>query len=101
MTEYNQHLSHYKWTVSSEADVRRIEQKCQQIGYILSPHQQIVQLFCEHGLQLPYKIVIKFYMSNDSFKYYYCIYRYSIQWHASHDNWCYARRIYRISSLNT
>jgi hypothetical protein len=42
MTEYN--LSHHKWTVSSEAGVlnRNVNK------YILSPHQQIVQLFCEH-----------------------------------------------------
>jgi hypothetical protein len=45
--------------------------------------QQIVQLFCEHSregvikmiiISIIYEIFIKFYMSNDSFKYYYCLY---------------------------
>jgi hypothetical protein len=26
------------------------------------------------AFKVPYEIVIKFYMSNDSFKYYYCLY---------------------------
>ena len=51
----------------------------------------------KNGLISIYGIVIKFYMSNDSFKYYYCLYiymiLYSIQWQASHGNWsCYANK---------
>jgi hypothetical protein len=42
-----------------------------------------------------YEIVIKFYVSYDSFKYYYCLYVhmvfwllfYSIEWQASRGNW--------------
>jgi hypothetical protein len=45
---------------------RHIKQKCQQIDFV-SPS-------ADCSVVLWYEIVIKFYMSNDSFKYYYCLY---------------------------
>jgi hypothetical protein len=72
--------------VSSEADVLNKNVSCSVIEVVLYYSTSI------------HEIVIKFYMSIDSFKYYYrlCIYKYmilySIQWQASHGySWsCYA-----------
>jgi hypothetical protein len=77
------------------------KQKCRQIDFV--SHQQIVQLLGHNNwdknwLSISiYEIVIKFYVSNDSFKYYYCLYVhtcmvfwllfYSIEWQASRGNW--------------
>jgi hypothetical protein len=71
--------------VSSEADVLNKNVSC-----------SVIEVVLYYSISI-HEIVIKFYMFNDSFKYYYrlCIYKYmilySIQWQASHGYWsCYA-----------
>jgi hypothetical protein len=57
LTEYN--LNNYKWMVSSEADVLNKNVSC-----------SVIEVVLYYSISI-HEIVIKFYMSNDSFKYYY------------------------------
>ena len=68
--------------VSSEADVLNKNVN----KYILSPHQQIVRLFCDRGA---IKTIIG--IKIDLVLLYMILY--SIQWQARHGNWsCYANK---------